>query len=223
MRRVLFTTLGLFALTATSAVAADIPRAAPPYKAPAYVAPYNWSGFYVGVNGGYGWGRSSWDGFASGDFNTRGGLVGLTAGYNWQGLGSPWVFGLEGDVDWTNIRGSFTNAACPLGCETRNSWLGTVRGRVGVAWDRVMPYVTGGLAVGDVRANPVGFGGVSETKAGWTIGGGIEAAIAGNITAKVEYLYVDLGSIGCSAASCGVATNTSFNTSILRGGLNFRF
>src|SRR4029079_7908614 len=129
-----------------------------------------------------------------------------TAGYNWQAMGSPWVFGLEGDINWTNIKASFANVACPTGCETRNNRLGTVRGRVGYAWDRVMPYITGGLAVGDIEANRLGFAGVHETKVGWTAGGGIEAALGGNWTAKVEYLHVDLGHVNCGAVACFAPT-----------------
>jgi outer membrane immunogenic protein len=134
------------------------------------------------------------------------------------------VFGLEGDIDWTNIRGSFTNLACPAGCETRNSYFGTVRGRIGYAgWGNLLPYVTGGLAFGDIQANRAGFAGANDGHAGWTIGGGVEFAFAGPWTAKVEYHYADLGSIGCSAASCGTASNANFRTSILRGGVNYRF
>jgi outer membrane immunogenic protein len=193
-----------------------------PAKAPAFVAAYNWTGFYLGINGGYGWGRSHWSAFGS-NADPSGGLVGGTIGYNWQGPGSPWVFGLEGDIDWSGIKGSFTNAACPTGCETRNSWLGTARGRVGYAFDRVLPYFTGGLAVGDVQANQVGFAGASDTKAGWTVGAGVEAAIVGNLTAKVEYLYADLGNISCAAGSCSVPTNVNFRTNVVRAGLNVRF
>ena len=148
MRRVLTSTISLLALTASSAFAADIPPRVAPYRTPAYVAPvFNWTGFYLGINGGYGWGKSDWGGF--GDAAPNGGLFGVTAGYNWQAPGSAWVVGLEGDVDWTNLRGSFTNAACPLGCETRNNWLATLRGRVGYSFDRWLPYLTGGLAVGE--------------------------------------------------------------------------
>ena len=222
MRRLLSTISGL-ALTATASFAADLPRQMPA-KAPAYMpVAYNWTGFYLGINGGYGWGRSSWDGFSSGTFNTNGGLIGGTIGYNWQGMGSPFVFGLEGDVDWANIRGSFANAACAGGCETKSSWLATVRGRLGYSLDRVMPYITGGLAVGDIQANRVGFSGMSDTRAGWTIGGGIEGVIVDRWTAKLEYLYTDLGSSSCAAASCGIATNVSARNNILRAGLNYRF
>jgi outer membrane immunogenic protein len=133
------------------------------------------------------------------------------------------VIGLEGDIAWSDIRGGYINAACPAGCETRNDWLGTFRGRLGYAVDRVMPYVTGGLAVGDIHANATGFGGTSDTNAGWTVGAGLEAAVAGNWTAKIEYLHVDLGSIGCTAAACGIATNVDFQADVVRGGLNLRF
>ena len=221
MRRAL-STICFFVLTASVASAADLPRQVP-YKAPAYVAPvFNWTGFYIGINGGYGWGKSDWDAFG-GSANPRGGLVGGTIGYNWQMPSSPWVFGLEGDIDWSDMRGTFTNAACPAGCETRNRWLGTFRGRVGYAIDRVLPYITGGLAVGDINANPTAFPGDSTTNAGWTLGGGIEAMITPNWTAKVEYLHVDLGSMSCSAAACGLPTNVGFTSDIVRGGLNFKF
>ena len=68
-------------------------------------AGYNWTGFYLGINGGGAWGDSDWNGFAVSN-NPSGGMIGVTAGYNWQGAGSPWVFGLEGDVDWAFIDGS---------------------------------------------------------------------------------------------------------------------
>ena len=220
MRRIFFTTVSLLVLAATSAVAADLPRGMPPTKAPAYVpvAGYTWTGFYAGINGGYGFGGSNWSAFGT-DTDVSGGLVGITAGYNWQA--GNLVFGLEGDMDWSNIRGSFVSAACPTGCETKNNWLGTFRGRLGYAVDRVMPYVTGGLAVGDVHATQAGIGSVSDTNAGWTIGGGIEAVIAPNWTAKLEYLYVDLGNVGCG--TCLPASNVDFQANIVRAGLNLKF
>ena len=222
MRRVLFSTISLLALTAMtgSGFAADIPRAAP-YRERAVLVPiYNWTGPYLGINGGYAWGNSEWSAFGGRDFDTSGPLIGLTAGYNWQLSGSPWVFGLEGDINWANIKG--TNTIC-AGCETKNTWLGTVRGRLGYAVDRFMPYITGGLAFGEIEANRPGFSGVSNTEVGWTIGAGLEAAIAPNWTAKIEYLYVDLGSTSCSGGGCGLPTNVDFSANILRAGLNFRF
>ena len=218
---------GVAALTAVtmigSANAADIARRqAMPVKAPAYFAPYNWTGFYVGINGGGGWGNSDWSAATgSSGRDTSGGLVGGTIGYNYQ-VG-PAVFGIEGDIDWTNIRGSSSAVPCTTSCETKTSWLGTVRGRLGYSFDRFMPYITGGLAVGDIKANAAGFPGNSETNAGWTLGGGVEASIVGPWTAKVEYLYVDLGDMNCPAGSCVLATNVDARANIVRGGVNYRF
>jgi len=221
MRRILFATMGLLGLAATglgatSAVAADLPRAMPT-KAPAIFAPgYSWTGFYLGVNGGGAFGRSDWSGFGN-DTNVSGGLVGVTAGYNWQS--GQWVFGLEGDIDWSSIKGSFTNAACPTGCETKNSWLGTARGRLGYAFDRVMPYITGGAAFGDVKATQAGVGSVSDTNVGWTAGAGVEWAAISNWTAKIEYLYVDLASNPFSIT--GVSNGYRFGE--IRAGVNYHF
>jgi len=222
MKHSLVAGLSLLALAvAMPATAADLPRGSMQYKAPAYAAGYNWTGFYLGLNGGGGWGNSDWNGLAISN-SPSGGMFGLTAGYNWQGMGSPWVFGLEGDVGWTNFSDS---VACPVGvgCETKNNWLGTIRGRFGYAFDRFLPYVTGGVAFGDIDVNRTGFTGVSDTNVGWTVGVGLEAAIAGNWTAKVEYLRADLGDTTCSAAACGTATNVDFGVNILRAGVNYRF
>jgi outer membrane immunogenic protein len=219
MKRLVLASIGALAVVTTmgAANAADMQRRqAMPTKAPAYVQMYNWTGAYVGINGGGGWGRSNTSApFASGDFNTSGGVVGGTIGYNWQT--GPAVFGLEGDIDWSNIRGSST---CGVGfsCETKNSWLATARGRVGYAFDRFMPFVTGGLAVGDIKNTVSGVGSSTATKAGWTVGGGLEAALTGPWTAKVEYLYADLGR-GTSV----LGADTKFNASIVRAGLNYRF
>ena len=104
---------------------------------------YNWSGFYVGINGGYGWGKSDISApISSGSYNMSGGLAGGTLGYNWQ-MGQA-VIGLEGDIDWTHLHG---NGPCAgTTCETRNDWLSTARGRIGYAFDRFMPFVSGGAA-----------------------------------------------------------------------------
>jgi outer membrane immunogenic protein len=214
--------IGFLALAATvPANAADLPRRSAPYNAPAYAVGNNWGGFYLGLNGGGGWGDSDWNGFALSN-SPWGGMVGLTAGYNWHGPGSPWLFGLEGDIGWTNFKDS---AACGAGlrCQTANNWLGTIRGRAGYSWGRVLTYATGGVAFGNIDAERTGFAGVSETNAGWTVGGGIEGVIAGNWSAKLEYLHVNLGDITCSAAACGTATNVDFSVNMLRAGVNYRF
>lgn len=199
MKKFLLASAGLLSLGAISAQAADIP-ARMPTKAPAYVSPalYNWTGPYVGLSGGGSFGSGS-----------DAGIVGGTLGYNMQS--GPWVFGLEGDMNWL----SHTSAA------VRNNWLATVRGRIGYAMGAtgsILPYITGGVAFGDISNSVAGVGMVSDSKAGWTLGGGLEAAISGPLTAKVEYLYVDLGD-GPTLAGVG----SSYHSHIVRAGLNYRF
>jgi outer membrane immunogenic protein len=209
-------------VTAQCAAAADL-SLAPLYKAPPpqVTQVYNWTGFYIGANGGGGWGHSYWDANATG-MHLSGGQVGGTAGYNWQ-FGNA-VLGLEGDLDWSNLKGSATSTLCPAGCSTSDSWLSTVRGRAGYAFGTVLPYVTGGLAVGDIRAATPGFAGDSTTNAGWTVGAGLEVALPGNWSAKAEYLHVDLGRLNCGL-DCGISPtdNVSMHDDIVRAGLNYHF
>ena len=214
MKRALLAGVAVAALMAGPAAAADLPRQMA-VRAP--VMPYyNWTGYYVRINAGGGWGDSDWAGVRSIDLS--GGLIGVTLGYNWQF--GQFVAGLEGDLNWTNIEGS---AACVVvgTCRTRNDWLGTVRGRLGYAADRFMPYLTGGLAFGNVEASSP-TGSADDTNAGWALGAGLEFALAGNWTAKVEYLYVDLGDITCATCFPG-GVRVDYTASIVRGGLNFRF
>jgi outer membrane immunogenic protein len=224
MKRVLFAGIAILALAGTAA-AADLPRrgvmapAAAPVPVP---VAYNWTGFYAGINGGWGFGNSRWSNAAisTGDFDVDGALVGGTLGFNWQN--GPAVFGVETDLAWSGIEGS-TGVACAGRCTTENSWLGTTRGRLGYAIDRWMPFVTGGVAYGDVEARAPGVRGASDTNIGWTVGGGAEFALAGNWTAKGEYLYVDLGELNCGVANCGAPAKVEFTSHIVRAGLNFRF
>ncbi|HTV30163.1 MAG TPA: outer membrane protein [Xanthobacteraceae bacterium] len=237
MKRILFA--GALMLAATgSTLAADLPPSMPPPppppRAPAYVPvitpQYNWGGIYVGINGGYGFGNSAWSsattGTSTGNFNINGPVVGGTLGANFQS--GAFVFGIEGDGDWSNIKGSAsaTNAICPS-CQTANTWLATLRARAGVAWDRVLVFGTAGGAAGTINTSGAGITSGTNTEFGWTAGAGLEFAITDNITAKVEYLYVDLqnGSWTCPAASCGTAItgNASFDTSLVRAGLNLKF
>ena len=206
--------------TAFSAEAADIRR--PVHKAPPAPVPYfSWSGFYLGINGGYGWGTSDWSGFVFASKPT-GWLVGGTVGFNYQI--SSIVLGIEGDYDWADISAS---GVCAVGftCGSRSSYLATFRGRVGLAFDRFLPYITGGAAFGNIKASLVGPATIlaaSQSRTGWTIGGGVEYAFLENWSAKLEYLYVDLGSYDTGFLTPLVA-NTSFRENIFRAGLNYRF
>jgi len=202
-----------------AANAADLPRG--PYKAPAYVAPAyaNWTGFYVGLNAGYGFGKSNWD-LPAISPSPKGFVGGGTIGYNLQtGL---WLWGLEGDVDYSAMKGSTDG---PGGAyETKNSWLGTGRARIGYAgWNNFLPYITGGAAFGDIKATAPNGVSASKTKVGWTAGAGLEYAMWSNWSVKAEYLYVDLGKFDAGPTFGVAADNVSFKANIVRAGLNYRF
>jgi outer membrane immunogenic protein len=218
---------GLLAIAmATPTFAADLPRPAykAPYKNPVYVAPFSWTGLYVGINGGYGWGKTNWT-FAgigsSGDFNTKGAFVGGTVGYNLQL--SSYVIGAEGDFDASWIKGNNAVFCVAPGCETRNQWLSTGRVRLGYAWDRWLPFLTGGAAFGSIKMTPGPNPTDTKTALGWTAGGGIEYAFMNEWSVKAEYLYVDLGKVTCAAAACGVDTDVTFKSNLVRLGVNYRF
>jgi outer membrane immunogenic protein len=230
----------LIAAPLSAANAADMAVKAPPLAPP---PAYNWTGFYLGAEGGGGWGHAEHTdvtGFDSGPFALSGGLIGGTIGYNWQI--NKIVLGLEGDGSGAWIKGSTMGTpplnlcgGAPSSCQSALQALGTFRARAGIAIDRFLPYVTGGLAVGalhghegDILANgAVGDGTV--TVAGWTVGGGIEAAISPNWSAKVEYLHVDLGNHSIfndvipSLGGAIFAENVRFTTEIFRVGLNYKF
>jgi outer membrane immunogenic protein len=202
-----------------AAQAADLPS---PYKAPAYTAPAyaNWTGFYVGINAGYGFGKSDWDHPAV-SMDPKGALAGGTVGYNFQT--GQWVWGVEADIDWSGMKGDTTCGAAS--CTTKNDWLGTARARLGYAgWNNWLPYITGGAAFGDVKAeNPAGTS-ASKTQLGWTAGLGLEYALKSNWSVKVEYLYADLGKFDCGTVCSPVTPdNVSFTTNIVRAGVNYRF
>ena len=203
-----------------STQAADIPR--PVYKGVSpVVAYYNWTGFYVGINAGYGFGTSTWT-FPAVSPKPTGFLAGGTVGYNYQ-VGSI-VYGIEGDFDYANVKGSVT-CAVVLTCETKNTYLGTIRGRLGYAFDRWLPYITAGGAYGNVKATatPIALGGAaSKAEFGWTAGAGLEYAFLSNWSAKIEYLYVDLGSFD-TGFTTPVPDKVSFKENIVRAGLNYKF
>jgi len=232
MKRILIA--GAIALAAGGqALAADLPPGPPPSRAPATYVPvavpyYNWGGIYIGVNGGYDYGRTDWTaaGGTTGTFNAPGFLVGGTLGANFQA--GAFVFGVEGDLDYSRLSGSTTCGPAPgVSCQTSENYLGTARLRAGYAWDRVLFYATGGGAFGSITATtPLGSN--SNNEFGWTAGAGIEYAFAQNWTAKVEYLYVSLQNGSCSTVVCagvspGLSPSVSLNENIARAGINYKF
>jgi len=204
-----------------TATAADLGR--PAYKTPIQpIEPvFSWTGFYVGVNTGYLWGKSHWSGTAGNfDVDPKGWMLGGTLGYNYQ-TGS-WVWGIEGDIDYVNAKATNAGLICN-GCKFKDTWLGTVRGRIGYSFGHWLPYFTGGGAFGnEYIADTTGASG-TKTQAGWTVGGGVEYAFLNNWSAKLEYLYVDLGSTTCGTSACGSHETVDFTSNIVRAGINYRF
>ena len=215
-----------------------------PTKAPAATRTptYDWTGFYAGVEGGGTWGDSKQIGQTIGrttfdstpEFGVDGGMVGGTAGYNSQFDGIL-VFGLEGDMSWVTASGNARQIA-PFNvnqvASTNEDWLATARVRIGVTpangW---LAYGTGGLAVADVRASIIPstlFTGESHVRPGWTAGGGVEAVIIGDWSAKVEYLYVGLEDHAYFVPTPNVPLQTNraggvpLNNNIVRGGINYK-
>jgi outer membrane immunogenic protein len=228
LRKFLLASVALAAF-ATTASAADMAARMPTKAVPYVSAAYNWTGFYVGANVGYGWARASDDlGAVTGRLN--GVIGGGQIGYNWQM--NNLVLGFETDFQgsgqsqsWSAVGPGFTAAS---GTD-RIRYFGTVRGRLGFAFDRTLLYVTGGYAYTNVGADAsfTGLGGgttsgsSNSTKSGYTVGAGLEYAFAGPWSAKVEYLYIDSGS---QSVSSGVFTdNVRIRNNIGRVGLNYRF
>jgi outer membrane immunogenic protein len=182
MKKALLTAVSLVVLGMAPALAADLP-ARTYTKAPAIVAPISpWSGFYVGAMGGYGQENTSNGGVS-------GGLAGGTLGYNWQT--GPVVFGLEADAAWADLK---STAGIPglVSVTAKVQDLGTVRGRIGYAFDQVLVYGTGGYAWADTKltATVLGLtGSESHVLNGWTAGAGVEVMFAPKWSVKAEYLY----------------------------------
>ena len=237
MKRIVFA--GMLSLVAAgSTFAADLPQAPPPRAPsvyiPAVVPVYNWGGVYIGINGGWGFGTAKWTGplGVSGSVSDNGGLGGVTLGANFQS--SAFVFGVEGDFDYSGINTGSSSTICAIigTCQTGNNWLSTLRARAGFAMDRVLFYGTAGGVFGNAQTTLNGVS-TTHTQAGWTAGLGIEGAFADNWTAKVEYLYANLGNASatgtCATAACGapsaipITVSTGLTDSLVRAGINYKF
>jgi outer membrane immunogenic protein len=196
----LLAALGVLAGGGQGALAADMPV----YKAaPAAVAPvlYNWTGIYIGGQGGYGWSHNDWRDalgppFNAGGHTATGWLGGLHVGADYQ-FGS-WVIGAEGQYNWAHLRGRHISLVDPADTlETRVHSLATVTGRVGYAFDRILVYGKGGVAWKRDTYVKIDLGVIEGiagvTRAGWIIGLGAEYAFWNNFSARLEYTYADFG------------------------------
>jgi outer membrane immunogenic protein len=200
MKKFLLGTVGFIALGMTApASAADL--AARPYtKAPPMIAAiYDWSGFYIGANGGWGSSRNCWNflspvggAISEGCHDATGGVAGGQIGYRWQSSG--WVFGLEAQGDWADLRGSNISPFSGLRDRSRLDAFGLFTGQIGYAWNNALLYVKGGAAVTDSRHDLRSVGPDvllastgDQTRWGGTVGVGLEYGFAPNWSAAVEY------------------------------------
>jgi len=240
----------LLAMASVPPTATNAPAPAPPSGG----SGFHWTGFYVGGHFGRDSGHANMkvDPLPSAaqfvNLSTQslhtdptGKLGGLQGGYNLQR--GPVVYGIESDYSFSDMKGTkvispiVQNNGTPFPgtsvIGTANStvshqdtdWLGTLRLRLGATpVPRLLVYGTGGLAYGGVRASNSIFSSTSTTLVGWTVGAGLEMAVASNWSAKLEYLYVDLGSFDCGlSCGLGVPENIGFTANVIRVGLNYRF
>jgi outer membrane immunogenic protein len=227
----------------TQANAADL--AARPYtKAPPMMAAiYDWSGFYIGINGGGGSAHNCWDllvpAFPGGIFpqgchDSTGGTVGGQIGYRWQS--TNWVFGLEGQGNWADFSGSNATpvGGNPLGGlndRSRIDSFGLITGQVGYAWNNVLVYVKGGAAVVNDKydaLDPVAGAVVasgSETRWGGTVGAGLEIGFASNWSIGAEYNHIFLDNNNVTLTSLGLVDTVRIREDVDMGlvRLNYRF
>jgi len=211
-------------------------------------AALSWTGFYIGVHGGYGWLDYKQTSVSSNSvpldicstsgstdscsFNPSGGVFGGFAGYNWQS--GNIVFGVEADGSWADLKHSqnFSQGNFgPITVRGEVEWLATIRGRLGVAVGQTLIYGTGGVAFGGVNSgwvadsNPSTATFAKDTKTGWVAGGGIEHAFARNWSLRAEVLYHDLGKAAGSFFGAGTTYSTSFRHTVTtaRAGLALRW
>lgn len=210
LRKASLAAAAAFIAMAPAAYAADMPIAPPPAEAVVpEEASFDWSGFYVGVYGGYAFGESGSD-YAGFSLDADGGLAGGTIGYQLQS--GNFVYGLEADGGWAGIE-----TDSDPGFETNIDWTATVRGRVGYAFDNFLLFATGGAAIGGIDYADDFPASGDDTRLGWTVGAGIEAALTDNISGKLEYQYIDLGDDEIAG------TDVDFDAHAIKAGINYRF
>jgi outer membrane immunogenic protein len=250
MKKLLLSATALVALTA-AASAADLPSRYAPAPVVAAVPVFTWTGFYVGAQAGYAWGEDETSLFFGGapvdlgglstDFDSDGFVGGVHAGFNYQ-MGS-FVIGVEGDLEAAGIDGDLTVTSpffpgASASVESEINFQGSLRARAGVAFDRALIYVTGGLAFANIENTysatiPAGFGvlpgtyseSFDDTEWGWTLGAGVEYAFTNNLTARLEYRYTKFEDVenNSTALIPGGAAEQDPEFHTVRVGVSYKF
>jgi outer membrane immunogenic protein len=229
-----------FAAFAAPAFAADLPqRTYAPVKAPLMAAVYDWTGFYIGGNGGYGTSRNCWGVVPAGGavipdgcHSQSGGVIGGQVGYRWQA--GQFVFGLEGQGDWASMRSSHVSVVNPLLTDSSKvTSLGLFTGQVGYAWNAALLYLKGGAAVTNNNLlQATTFGGVglnyaTSTRWGGAIGVGFEYGFTPNWSAAIEYDRLIMGnannSFSVPAGAAAVVNRVSQDVDLITVRVNYKF
>lgn len=210
MKKLILLTAAVAFSGASAALAADaveqIPQA--PVAVETVVPSFTWDGAYIGILGGYGWGNGDAGALGSQDFD--GGRLGAFVGYNWA-MSNGFVIGLEGDVNYDWNENDYAG-----GFDAGSDWSGSVRGRVGYAWDRTLLYAAGGWTATNGYVEGPGVDS-SETFNGWTIGAGVDYAFTDNMFGRLEYRYNDFGDQDVGGI------NTDFDQHVVNVGLAVKF
>jgi outer membrane immunogenic protein len=235
--RVLLTAVSIVALAGV-AHAADLPSTK---SAPAFIPPppaFTWTGFYVGAQLGYQWGTASITSILNRTgaaktnlgYSPEGVIGGAHVGYNWQMPSTSFVLGIEGDVDGSGYSGSGLSRTGFVNRTTNEDVEGSIRGRVGYAWDHALIYATGGAAfasIQNVSTNLVTrrVDVFNNTGVGWTVGGGVEYAIDNNWSLRAEYRYTDFGSFNENLvnSSPGESARRHETDNAVRAGISYKF
>jgi outer membrane immunogenic protein len=227
---------GALIAAATPSFAADLAPAPVEPIAPV-VVPFTWAGFYVGADVGYSWTQADSD--FSGPALTAAGVLpfslspdsdgvvgGVYVGYNAQF--NQVVVGIEGDIEAASNSGddTFLIGGSPfLKAKVEKNWQGSIRARLGYAFDNFLPYITGGVAFADYDAKASDFTGLevsdSKTFTGWTIGAGVDYAFTQNLIGRIEYRYTDYGNDDFTAL--GVTDKVDIKDSTVRVGIAYKF
>jgi len=229
MKKLLLTTTA-FVVLASPVLAADL--AARPYtKAPPpmMAAIYDWSGFYIGVNGGGGWSHNTWDvvgGGREGSHDSSGGTIGGQVGYRWQS--GPVVFGVEAQGNWADFSGDNLSAVFATRNRTKTDAFGLFTGQVGYAWNNVLLYAKGGAAVTSNKytitnaATGALLGSNNDTRWGGVVGAGLEYGFAPNWSLGVEYdhLFMDRHTVSFGAFG---SDSIKQDVDLFTARLNYRF
>lgn len=234
-KKILMGAVAVLALSATTALAADLPvKAAAPI-----VSIYDWTGFYIGGSAGGSLGGSNHVdrtgvNLTADGFNVKGGLAGGTFGYNWQM--SRFVLGFEGDLSWVGEYGSHNDNGVSLFADptiqsfTKETWLATARVRAGYAVDNLLFYGTGGYAGAGVTEgfknalNNAAIFSSTSTRSGWTAGAGLEWGFAPNWSTKFELIYTKFDNKGfVTALGDGTRSAVTLDDYVFRAGINYRF